>query len=62
MHHNAFIAGIDKIFLMIGVHEFILRFLWVKHPQQEPLDIQVMCFKRVTFGVTASPFLLNATI
>jgi hypothetical protein len=65
VHHNAFIADVEKAFLMIGVHEFdcdVLHFLWVKHPQQEPLDIQVMCFKRVTFGVTASPFLLNATI
>ena len=40
----------------------VLRFLWVKDPHQEPLDVQVLRFKRVTFGVTASPFLLNATM
>ena len=65
MHANAFIADMEKAFLMIGVHEpdrDVLRFLWVKDPQQESLDILVMRFKQVTFGVTASPFLLNATI
>uniref|UniRef100_A0A1X7UBW2 Integrase catalytic domain-containing protein n=1 Tax=Amphimedon queenslandica TaxID=400682 RepID=A0A1X7UBW2_AMPQE len=40
----------------------VLRFLWVTDPYQEPAEIQVLRFKRVTFGVTVNPFLLNATM
>ena len=65
LHNNGFIADVEKAFLMISICKHdrdVLRFLWVKDPHQEPLDIQVLRFKRVTFGVTASPFLLNATM
>ena len=65
LHNSGFIADVEKAFLMISICKHdrdVLCFLWVKDPHQEPLDIQVLRFKRVTFGVTASPFLLNATM
>ena len=40
----------------------VLRFLWVKDIKREPPDFAVYRFKRVVFGVSSSPFLLNATI
>ena len=64
-HNNGFIADVEKAFLMVQVHvrdRDVLRFLWVTDPFKDPLGIKVFRFKRVTFGVTASPFLLNATL
>jgi hypothetical protein len=40
----------------------VLRFLWVKDLKAEPPEIIKLRFARVIFGVSASPFLLNATI
>ena len=40
----------------------MLQFLWVQDINQEPSQIKVMRFKRVVFGVTCSPYLLNATL
>ena len=40
----------------------MLRFFWVQDINQEPPQIKVMRFKRVVFGVTCSPYLLNATL
>ena len=66
----AFIADVEKAFLQISLdpeHRDYVRFLWFKNP----LDIEFeniehnelieyrLC--RVLFGVTSSPFLLNAT-
>ena len=39
-----------------------LRFLWINDINQEFPEIVVMWFARVTFGVSSSLFLLNATI
>ena len=39
-----------------------LRFLWVSAVNQPHQQVIVMRFTRVVFGVSASPFLLNATI
>ena len=57
----AFTGDISKAFLQIelqkkdrDVHRFLL-------PKQEG-GVRVMRFKRVTFGVSSSPFLLNATV
>ena len=58
-------ANNEKAFLMVAVSEKdgdILRFLWVDDItkiEPEPIDLH---FTRVVFGVTSSPFLLNATI
>ena len=40
----------------------VLRFLWIDDPDNEHPNIVVKRFNRVVFGVTSSPFLLNATI
>lgn len=39
-----------------------LRFLWVDNVEKPSPSIDDMRFTRVVFGVSASPFLLNATI
>ena len=61
----ALTADIEKAFLMISVSEKgqnVLRFLWVDYIMKPDPDIQVFRFTRVVFGVSSSPFLLNATI
>ena len=60
----AFIADIEKAFLMISVNprdRDVLRFLWVKDTFSSDPEI-ILRFTRVIFSVSASPFLLNATI
>ena len=39
-----------------------LRFLWVDDTKKSSLTVEEMRFTRVVFGVSTSPFLLNATI
>ena len=39
-----------------------MRFLWTEDPYAEDLKIQKLRFARVVFGVSFSPFLLNATL
>ena len=65
VHRYALIADIEKAFLMISVTEKdrdVLRFLWIKDVKKDPPELQVLRFTRVVFGVSSSPFLLNATI
>ena len=61
----AVVADVEKAFLMISVDpkdRDVLRFLWVKNVKSEEPEIVILRFARVVFGVTSSPFLLNATI
>ena len=61
----AVVADIEKAFLMVQVAEEdrdALRFLWVKDLAAEQPEIIELRFARVIFGVSSSPFLLNATI
>ena len=61
----AFIADIEKAFLIISVNPKncdVLRFLWVKDPFSSEPKIVVLRFTRVVFGISTSPFILNATI
>ena len=64
-HRVALTADIEKAFLMISVAEHdrdVLRFLWVNDIAKYPPEICTLRFARVVFGVSSSPFLLNATI
>ena len=64
-HRVALTADIEKAFLMISVAEKdrdVLRFLWFENVFEENPEIRVMRFARVVFGVSSSPFLLNATV
>ena len=40
----------------------VLRFLWVKDIHAQIPEIQTLKFTRVVFGVSPSPYILNATI
>ena len=61
----AIISDIKAAFLQIRVAEEdrnYLRFLWVDDIAKEEPQIVVKRFTSVLFGLTSSPFLLNATI
>ena len=61
----ALIGDVEKAFLMVGMGEEDrdeLRFLWVDDIDNPSPEIVVPRFTRVVFGVSSSPFLLNATI
>ena len=56
-------ADVEKAFLMTSVDERDhIRFIWVDDITKEDPNIQLYWFTRVTFGVSSSPFLLNATV
>ncbi|KAK6175232.1 hypothetical protein SNE40_013739 [Patella caerulea] len=63
--HRIVLAGdIEKAFLMVSVapkDRDVLRFLWFDNPEDENPNFSVYRFTRVMFGVSSSPFLLNAT-
>ena len=59
------ISDIEKAFLMVSIAEVdrnVLRFLWVDDISKKEPEIVVLRFTRVVFGVSSSPFLLNATV
>ena len=61
----ALVADIKKAFLMIGIKEAdqeVLRFLLYKDVTVDRPELQAYKFTRVVFGVSPSPYLLNATI
>ena len=65
VHKVALIADIEKAFLNVSVHlkdRDYLRFLWIDDITSGHPKLQVNRFARVAFGVSSSPFLLNATI
>ena len=47
---------------MVKKDRDVLRFLWFRDAFADQLDIVELRFTRVVFGVSSSPFLLNATI
>ena len=61
----AIVADIEKAFLMIKVaneDQDVLRFLWFRDIHADSPEVQAYKFTRVVFGVSPSPYLLNATI
>lgn len=61
----ALIADLEKAFLMVSIEEAdcdVLRFIWVDDISKDSPDLRIYRFTRVVFGVSASLFLLNATI
>ena len=61
----AIIADIEKAFLMISIAKKDrdgLQFLWYGDAFGDQLDLMEFRFTQVVFGVSSSPFLLNATI
>ena len=64
-NRKAFVGDIEKAFLNVAVAEEdrdVLRFLWVDDIKKESPEVIVWRFARVIFGVSSSPFLLNATV
>ena len=65
VHRVAIAADIETTFLMVAMRDEdgdALQFLWVKDVNNDVLDVTTLRFTSVVFGVSASPFLLNATI
>ena len=65
VHPIAMTADIEKVFLNIAIaeeHRDFLRFLWLNDPYSSNPSIIPLRFTRVVFGVTSSPFILNATL
>ena len=67
----ALVADVEKAFLQISLdpeHRDYVRFLWFKNPFDIDFDVfennELIEYRlcRVLFGVTSSPFLLNATL
>ncbi|XP_065213342.1 uncharacterized protein LOC135840645 [Planococcus citri] len=63
----AIISDIEKAFLQLLINEKfrdLLRFLWVKDYQLKTTkdNIRVLRWRRIPFGINASPFTLAATI
>ena len=61
----ALTADIEKAFLMVSVRESdrdVLRFLWFNNVNSENRKMICLRFTRVVFGVSCSPFLLNAIL
>lgn len=61
----ALTADIERAFLQICIDEQdqdVLRFLWFDDVSKPQPEVQTLKFTRVVFGVSSSPFLLNATI
>ena len=59
IHKVALIGDVEKAFLMVSVD---LRFLWIGDMNEPHSVITELRFTRVVFGVSSSPFLLNATL
>jgi hypothetical protein len=59
------ISDISKAFLCVGLREEdrdFTRFLWPSNPSDPDSSLTTFRFRRVLFGATSSPFLLQATV
>ncbi len=58
-------ADIEKAFLVVSIarnDRDVLRFLWFDNVFSDQPNLIQLRFTRVVFGVTSSPYLLNATL
>ncbi|XP_074653606.1 uncharacterized protein LOC141907762 [Tubulanus polymorphus] len=58
-------ADIEKAFLQIGLHpkdRDATRFFWLSNADDANSKFEIYRFKRVLFGATSSPFILNSTV
>ena len=65
VHKVALAADIEKAFFMVSMDkkdQDVLRFLWVDDVTKNEPEVIMYRFTQVVFGVSLSPFLLNATI
>ena len=65
MSRIALTADIERAFLQICIDERdrdVLQFLWFDDVAKPQPEVQTQKFTRVVFGISSSPFLLNATI
>ena len=63
--NGVLVGDIEKAFLNVQIHpedRDSLRFLWVASIHDKEPQIKVYRYKMVVFGVSSSPFLLNAVI
>ncbi len=61
----ALTADIEKAFLMVGIPKYdrdLLRFLWLKNPNDANSTIEQFRFTRLVFGLRSSPTVLGAVI
>ena len=61
----ALTADTEKAFLMVSMSEKdheVLSFLWVDDIKRDRPEVCALTFTRIVFGISSSPFLLNATI
>ena len=64
-HKIGLTADIEKAFLMVGINEAdrdMLRFLWLKDPDDLNSEIVHLRFTRLVFGLRPSPAILASTI
>ena len=64
-HRVALVGDVEKRFLMVHMNETdndVLSLLWVDDIDKAELKVITLRFTRVVFGISSSPFLLNATI
>ena len=64
-HKIGLTADIEKAFLMVGINETdrdMLRFLWLKDPDDLNSEIVHLRFTRLVFGLRPSPAILASTI
>ena len=64
-HRIGLTADIEKAFLMVGIRETdrdMLRFLWLKDPNDPNSEIAHFRFTRLVFGLRPSPAILASTI
>ena len=65
VHRVRLVADIEKAFHQIVIEESdrnLLRFLWFKNIKDEQPEIVQYRFRRLVFGLTSSPAILNAVI